>query len=115
MEAQQSHRCISAVTATRAVQAFDAFKRIPEEYRQTFFGFYDIWKYIPIFDVKLCPDCLMYAETVYYVGTYLRGLFKHLEIVDKNTINANVHPHCRCELQRVTDPMEYLAVTEGLF
>ena len=106
----------SLTSVVNAVRAVDALKRIPEEYgAMSFFGFYDIWKYFPIFDKKLCPKCLQNALTVYYVGTYLRGLFKYLEILDANTIAVNQHPHCRCILTRLTDVLEYLMVTRELF
>lgn len=113
MEVQRLHHCVSAVVSVRAV---DAVQRIPKEYeRVTFFGDYDIWHFIPIFDVKLCPECMMYAETEYFVGKHLRGLFPYLKIIDVNTIDVEVHPNCRCILRRITDPAEYLMVTRELF
>lgn len=107
---------MEAIQSVNCVEAVDAITRIPEAYRkQSFFGFYDIWKYIPKFDRKLCPKCLQNATEVYYVGTFLRGLFPYLEIIDENTIAVNEHPHCRCILTRVTDPLEYLMITRELF
>lgn len=107
---------VEVANVAQAAIVIDAMKRKPEEYeRQSFFGEYDLWHYIPIFDKKLCDRCLMHARTEYFVGTYLRGLFPYLEIVDANIINANVHPNCRCILTRITDAAEYLMVTKELF
>lgn len=98
------------------VEAVKATQRKPSEYESaTFFGEYDIWHYIPIFDVKLCERCMFWAEQEYFVGSHLRGLFPYLEIKDRNTIAVNVHPNCRCKLTRITDPAEYLMVTRELF
>lgn len=92
--------------------AVDAFTRIPEEFRaHSFFGEYDVWRYVPVFDGKLCKKCAYWATNLYFRGKYLRGLFKYLKIVDVNTINVNVHPNCRCILVRVTNWQEYILVT----
>ena len=99
----------------KAVEAVKAYQRIPEDYEKTFFSLYDVWRYHAVFDVKLCDTCMNHALTFYFVGSHLRGLFEHLKIVDENVIAVNVHPNCRCELHRITDPAEYLMVTEGLF
>lgn len=99
----------------RAVHAFDSFKRKPEEFKyQSFFGLYDIWHYIPIFDVKLCDRCMRHAESTYFSGLHLRGLFPYLKIRSRNIIEPWVHPNCRCILRRITDPTEYLMVTAEL-
>ncbi len=108
-----SQNLTSVVNAVRAV---DSLKRIPEEYGAiSFFGFYDVWKYVPIWDVKLCDKCLENALRPYYQGTMLRGKWSYLRIVDVDFIEVNEHPHCRCLLVRVTDVYEYLMVTRELF
>lgn len=106
---------LEVVEAVRAVELYRAVQRIPEEYKTSFFGAYDIWHYIPIFDRKLCDRCLMHAETEYFVGRHLRGLFPYLKIKDENTIEVNEHLNCRCKVSRITDPHEYLVVTRDLF
>lgn len=104
------------VSVARAARVVDAFKRKPEGLRVvSFFGEYDVWRYIPVFDDRLCPECLGHAIREHYGGVHLRVNFPYLEIVNVDTINAKVHPNCRCRLKRVTDPLEYLTVTQGLF
>jgi hypothetical protein len=44
---------------------------------------------------KLCEDCLGYDGKVFY-GDSVRYEFPYLRIIDENTINPNVHPHCEC-------------------
>lgn len=105
-----SLKCLSVV------RAVDAWKRKKPEWKaQSFFGIYDVWKYIPIFDKKLCPRCLMHATTTYFLGKYLRPLFPYLEIIDENSIRPKTHINCRCILLRVIDPAEYLMATKGLY
>lgn len=94
------------------VQVVKAVQRKPSEYRTvTFFGEYDLWRFVPKFDDKLCPTCLGHAANEYFRGKYIRGLFPYLKIVDANTIDVEVHPNCRCFLIRVTDWAEYVTVT----
>lgn len=97
------------------VEVVEAVKRVPPDSKQSFFGMYDIWRYHAKFDIKLCDDCLMHADTHYFVGKYLRGLFQYLEIQDQDTIDVKVHPNCRCTLHRVTDPAEYIMASASLF
>ena len=99
------------VPVIRAVQAVKAVQRVPTDAAHSFFGMEDIWHYIPVWDVKLCDRCLRYARNEYYVGRHLRAEMPYLEIMDANTIRANIHPNCRCFLIRVTDPVEYLEAT----
>lgn len=106
----------SVLEVVQAVRVVDALKRKPKEFKTvSFFGEYDVWRYHAVFDKKLCDKCLKHAETFYFIGKYLRGLFEHLEIKDINTILVKEHPHCRCELHRITDPAEYLMITRELF
>lgn len=92
---------LQAVQAVQNVEAVDSLKRIPPEYRQSFFGEYDLWLYVPVYDDKLCPKCEAHAFTQVFRGTELRSTFKYLEIADEDKIFANVHPNCRCELYRI--------------
>lgn len=97
------------------VQVIDAVKRKPEEYkRQSFFGFYDLWHYIPVFDERLCHICEGYARRKVFRGTELRKSFAHLMIVDEDLIFASVHPNCRCYLFRIIGVREYLREWESL-
>jgi len=96
-----------------AVLVVDALQRKPEEYgTQTFFGRYDFWIYLPVYDEKLCPKCETHARTLVFRGTELRRTFPYLEIVDENLIMANVHPNCRCELLRITELEQYERLKE---
>lgn len=111
-EATQLQRSVNAVRSLIAVRRVDSWKRKPEALKRiSFFGIEDLWHYIPVWDEKLCDECLQHARNEYYPGTDLRRKFKYLQIVDENTIEARVHPHCRCFLTRVTDFIEYLRVT----
>ena len=90
------------IRAIQIVKTVDAAKRIPRELRrQSFFGAYDLWLYVPVYDEKLCPRCLAYARQQVYRGTQLRAKFPYLEIHDNDMILVNVHPHCRCQLLRI--------------
>lgn len=106
---KNSLQIINVIEVVKAVQ------RVPSGAKKTFFGMYDLWRYHAVFDVKLCDRCMRYAETYYYVGKWLRGLFPYLEITGEDTIKVNLHPHCRCELHRITDPAEYLLVSSSIF
>jgi len=99
----------------QAVHALDAFKRKPEEFKQySFFGKYDLWSYTGIYDLKLCERCLAHVLKTYFMGEELRIAFPYLKIVGANKILPKEHPHCRCELTRVTNIIEYLIVMEKL-
>lgn len=112
----EAKRSLNAVLSVRAVITVDAIPRIPEELsKYTFFGEYDVWRYVPIFDKKLCHKCAYWATNVYFRGKYIRGLWKRLKIVDANTIEVWVHPNCRCILVRVTNWREYISVTTELY
>lgn len=90
------------------MKAVDAVRRISEELRKhSFFGSYDLWKYEPHYDIKLCEKCFNHALTKYRIGNHLRATFKYLVIIDANTIEVREHPNCRCLLRRVTSAEEY--------
>jgi hypothetical protein len=60
-----------------------------------------IWQFIPSWDAKQCEECGEYAlGTPFFAGSQIRSAFPYLEVVDENTINAYVHPNCRCILSR---------------
>jgi len=89
------------VQAVMAVQ--EAQKRIPPDIKKTFFSRFDVWIYHAVLDNKLCDQCLAFEKQPRYFGSEIRSLFPYLEIQDENTIKANVHPHCRCFLTRLTE------------
>lgn len=105
------------LNAIKAVQIVTAAKqRKPSEYKTTtFFGRYDFWVYLPIYDEKLCHKCEAHAKTLFFKGSQLRSTFPWLEIVDENTINVKVHINCRCELLRVTTFEQYIRVYERFY
>jgi hypothetical protein len=49
-----------------------------------------------------------------FTGDELLAIFPYLEIGDENTILAWVHPHCRCILIRISDPLVYLGLDIGV-
>ena len=85
----------------RAHRQVEALKRIPPDTpaRITFFSVHDEWVFTAVFDNVVCPDCLGF-ENQTFTGNLLRAKFPDLEIVDLETINPNVHPNCRCRLER---------------
>jgi len=96
--------------AIQVVQIVDALQRKPEEYKVlSFFGEYDLWLYVPVYDERLCEKCEAHARTQVFRGTELRRPenFPYLEIKDEDLIYAKVHPHCRCELYRVVSFERY--------
>jgi hypothetical protein len=82
---------------------------------QSFFGKYDFWRYVPVFDKKLCEECRGYWNTYYFKGTDIRSTFPYMKIKDEDTIDVEVHPHCRCFLYRVTIPRFYNEVYEKFY
>jgi hypothetical protein len=92
---------LQLISIVDVVEVFEAFKRIPNQFRGfTFLGSNDRWLYIKSGNPKLCENCLGYDVEVFY-GDSLRSEFPYLRIIDKNTINPNVHAHCECLLIRV--------------
>lgn len=90
------------IKMAKIVQAVIDRSWIPEAYQgNRYFSQADLWIYIPHYDVKLCEECGQFALGVPFIsGRQLRSSFPDMEIVDENTINANVHPNCRCQLIR---------------
>lgn len=73
----------------------------------TFFSDYDMWQYHGLWDGKTCVECKGHLRMgqiggSIYIGSKIRLLFPYLFIVNANTIQANVHPNCRCYLERIT-------------
>ena len=97
-----SQKLVSVVHAVRAVSAL---KRRPEPWRPvvTYFSIHDIWLYQAVADAKVCELCRRYEEHGEFHGNHLRRNFPYLEILDVNTIAANVHPNCRCYLIRLIE------------
>jgi hypothetical protein len=105
---------LNAVAAVSSVLAVDSLKRIPEKYRQSFFGEYDLWLYIAVYDERLCEKCWGYAKTSVFRGTELVRTFKYLEIHDADLIYVNVHPNCRCYLLRIISIERYVRLLKKL-
>lgn len=88
----------------QVVQAVQDKKWIPEgEFpaSTTFFSILDLWKYNAIMDTRVCELCRQYEDFEEFNGAMLRTFFPNLEIVSVGLIMANVHPNCRCYLERV--------------
>ena len=92
---------IQIVKAVQIVEALDKTWK-PKEHRQiTFFGEFDLWLYVAVYDERLCKNCEAFAMMQVFKGTELQKNFPYLEITDEDKINVNVHPNCRCYLLRV--------------
>lgn len=101
--------------AVQAVQVMLDRQLIPREYRrQSFFGEYDLWAYVAVYDDRLCEKCWGFARQQVFRGTRLRATFPEWKIRDNNLIEANVHPHCRCELLRILDFKTYIRMLNKL-
>lgn len=86
-----------------AQQQLEALKRIPVWLSSvTYFGLYDWWGYYKSYHPHMCHLCDFYGDIYLFNGTDLRLTFPRLTIIDENTIDPNVHPHCGCSLSRVT-------------
>jgi len=85
----------------RVYRQVEALKRVPTDTpaRITFFSVHDEWVFTAVFDNRVCLDCLAF-ENQTFTGNTLRAKFPYLEIADLETIIPNVHPHCRCRLER---------------
>ena len=92
------------ISLIQAVQQIQEKTWIPQAFNPdavTFFSADDVWVFIPSWDAKQCDQCGDIALGVpEYTGDSLRSSFPYLEIADVDTINANVHPNCRCILIR---------------
>ena len=97
-----------AAELVEMVLAVEAKKRIPDEYKQSFYGEYDLWLYVAVYDEVLCPKCWGFAQQKVFRGSELVSKFEYHEIADEDKILVKVHPHCRCELYRIIDPERYL-------
>jgi len=93
--------CVRVISIVKAVQ------RIPKPRTGiTFFSENDVWLYQAVMDTKVCPVCTVAEKIEQFRGNNLRINFPYLEILDVNTIQANVHPNCRCLLVRVIGATE---------
>ena len=98
-----SRQEVAAAAAVAYLTEQQEKKWIPPDLKIPFFGKYDIWMYDAVLDSKLCDLCLEFEKTPRYLGNELRSNFPYLEVVDANTIKANVHPNFRCVLHRIVD------------
>ena len=73
--------CLHLISIVDAVEVLEAFKRIPDEFRDyTFFGSDDRWLYIKSGNPKLCENCLGYDGEVFY-GDSLDLSFRICELL----------------------------------
>lgn len=105
------------IQVAKAVQAVIDRTWIPEDLKGSrFFSVEDLWIFIPHYDDRLCGECAEFALGIPFIpGAQLRSSFPYMEILDENTIAANVHPNCRCELIRegTEEPKDVLAKEEA--
>lgn len=87
--------------AAAVAAVLEAQKRLPSDVPKaiTFFSRNDVWAYTAVMDNRVCPLCLQYEHKT-LTGDMLRSLFPFLEIQDLETILPNIHPNCRCHLDR---------------
>jgi hypothetical protein len=97
------------IEVIEAVRVFEATKRIPDKYQDTtFFSMNDWWLYFRSDAPNMCHQCDFYGGIYFFAGDKLRGDFPYLEIIDENTIEPHVHPHCGCILLRLFKvPIEF--------
>jgi hypothetical protein len=79
----------------------------------SFFSKHDWWFFQAITDDRTCYPCNS-QDKVTFNGDELLGVFPWLEIGNEDTIFAWVHPHCRCILIRISDPLDYLGLDLGV-
>ena len=93
---------IRVAEVARVVHAVGALQRIPQPQRRgvTYYSDRDIWLFQSVFDERRCDVCGMFEDIEEINGGALRNMFPYHEILDENTIAANVHPNCRCYLVR---------------
>lgn len=97
---------MSIMEIINAVKLVEAVQRIKPEHRHepgptaTFFSEWDVWLFDATLDTKVCNMCRLADQISVFYGDHLRANFPYLEIVDVNTIKANIHPNCRCFLHR---------------
>ena len=90
---------------------WEATGRIPRALvgTQTFFGEHDYWLFTAVLDDLTCFSCNV-LDSISFVGLELRSSFRYLVVQGPDLILARVHPHCRCVLVRVTNPMDYISM-----
>jgi hypothetical protein len=100
---------VQAVTEVEAYLDWEATQRIPRALAggQTFFGEYDYWILTAVLDDRTCYSCNV-LDKITFTGLELRTAFRYLDIIGPDLILARVHPHCRCVLVRVTNPIDYI-------
>jgi hypothetical protein len=94
-------RLSSLVCAVRLIQLWRDKRWVPEELQGLSFFGQDQWVFVASESDNMCSDCDAYNGQV-FLGYELRREFPYLEIVDANMIYPRVHPHCGCELIRLT-------------
>src|SRR5512138_435446 len=85
--------------AAVAVVAVEAKKRINIDTAQTFYSENDRWHFIALVDDRTCSRC-MDKDGQEFSGSYLRSYMPYHVIDSEDTIQANLHPNCRCLLLR---------------
>ena len=88
--------------AVKLVRLVEAVRRIelPRVKGVTYYSVHDVWVYQAVMDTRICPTCSVAERIDEFNGNALRINFPHHKILDVNTIEANVHPNCRCYLIR---------------
>lgn len=85
------------VSVVRAVQAVKRHRI----HTASYFSESDLWLFDSKEDSETCELCNGFDYVGYFSGFFMYLTFPYLEIIDEDTIAANVHPRCRCLLRRV--------------
>ncbi|MCL2641960.1 MAG: hypothetical protein FWD52_00355 [Candidatus Bathyarchaeota archaeon] len=89
----------SLIGAIRLIQMGDK-RWIPQQLRgYSFFSKLDEWGFQSSEHQNMCITCEDFNGQV-FAGDELRRTFPYLTVESKNTISPNVHPNCKCTLQR---------------
>jgi hypothetical protein len=86
------HHIVDAVQVVKAVQQPSGTSWYTHE---------DIWLFRPVFDDKVCDVCAGYEAEAQWHGDEIVLEFPDHMIVDADRIKVNIHPNCRCYLERV--------------
>jgi hypothetical protein len=86
-----------------AQQLLASLARIPSNLSAvTYFSQHDWWGFQKSNSPHMCHVCDFFGDIYLFNGTDIRGTFPRLTIIDENTIEPNVHPHCGCSLVRLS-------------
>lgn len=92
----------------RAVEAVEVFQQLAREEAdavETGILKYSVWKFLTMFDIKVCTDCYLYQGDEYELEDPhdLQLIFQDGYFIDPFTYAPMIHPNDRCKIERVRD------------